>query len=68
MSISKEKVYNSFINDLGIHSHCLVNTSLSIQQLGYYINTCFKTIPDYKIQDISKSNTKEGLQLPTKTR
>ncbi len=60
-TISKEKVYNDSINDLGIHAHCIVNTSLTIPQLEYYINTCFKKIPNKKIQDISRSNEKEGL-------
>jgi hypothetical protein len=59
--ISKEKVFGTSIKDLGIHAHCLVNTSLSIPQLEYYINTSFKKIPDYKIDDISQSTTKEYL-------
>ena len=46
---------------MGIHSHCIVNTTLSISQVEFYINTAFKVIPDYKIQDISKSTTKDGL-------
>jgi hypothetical protein len=59
--ISKENIYNAEIKDLGIHSHCIVNTSLSIPQLEFYINTAFKVIPDYKIQNISKSTTKDEL-------
>ena len=59
--ISKEKEFDNFINDLGIHTHCIVNTSLSKTELEYYINTCFKKIPDYKIQNISRSDTKEDL-------
>jgi len=58
---SKAKVYNSKIDDLDIHAHCLVDTSLTPGQLEFYINTVFKVIPDYKIDDISKSNTKDGL-------
>jgi len=46
---------------MGLHTHCLINTFLSIPQFEFYINTCFKNIPNYKIQDISKSDTKEGL-------
>lgn len=59
--ISKEKVYDVEIKDLGIHSHCLVNTSLSTSQLEFYINTVFEKIPDCKIQNISNSTTKNGL-------
>jgi len=59
--ISKEKEFDVYIQDLGIHSHCLVNTSLSKEQLEFYINTSFKNAPDYKIQNISKSDTKEDL-------
>ena len=59
--ISKGNVYNAEIKNLGIHSHCIVNTSLSIPQLKFYINTAFKVIPDCEIQDISKSTTKDGL-------
>ncbi|WP_295720493.1 hypothetical protein [Mucilaginibacter sp.] len=59
--ISKNKVYSSKINNLGIHAHCLVDTSLSKAQLEFYINTVFERIPDYKIQNISNSTTKDGL-------
>lgn len=59
--ISKEKESESFIRNMGLHCHCIVNTSLSKAQLEYYINTSFKRIPNYKIQDITKSNTKEDL-------
>ncbi len=59
--ISKEQEYNNYIQNLGIHAHCIVNTSISKKDLEYYINTSFKKIPDYKIQDISKSDTKEKL-------
>ena len=60
-TISKAKVYNSTINDLDIHAHCLVDTSLTPEQLKFYINTVFKVLPDCDIQDISKSTTKDGL-------
>jgi hypothetical protein len=59
--ISKKNVYDAKIKDLGIHSHCIVDTTLSIPQLEFYINTVFKVITNYKIQDISKSTTKDGL-------
>ncbi|WP_295794653.1 hypothetical protein [Mucilaginibacter sp.] len=59
--ISKREVYNSTIDNLGIHAHCLIDTSLTIPQIEFYLNTVFKTIPNYKLQDISKSDTKEGL-------
>ena len=59
--ISKNKVHGSKINNLGIHAHCLVDTSLSKAQLEFYINTAFEKIPDYKIHNISKSTTKDGL-------
>jgi len=59
--ISKRNVFDSEIKDLGIHCHCIVNTSLPIKVIEFYLNTCFKKIPDYKIDDISKSNTKEKL-------
>jgi len=59
--ISKQKVFDNQIENLGIHAHCLINTSLSVPQLEYYINTAFKKIPDCKIQDISKSTTKGNL-------
>lgn len=59
--ISKKKEFDNYINDLGIHAHCIVETSLSRTDLEFYINTCFKKIPDYKIQNISLSDTKENL-------
>ena len=59
--ISKRNVFNTEIKDLGIHCHCLVNTTLPTNVLEHYINTCFKKIPNYKIDNISKSNTKEDL-------
>lgn len=59
--VSKEQDINNYIQNLGIHAHCIVNTSISKKDLEYYINTSFKKIPDYKIQDISKSDTKEKL-------
>jgi hypothetical protein len=59
--ISKSNVSGSYIRDLGLHTHCLVNTSLSKQQLEVYINTSFKKVPTYKISDISKSTTKDDL-------
>ena len=59
--ISKEKEFDNFIKDLGIHAHCIVETSLSKMDLEYYLNTCFKKIPNYKIQNISTSNTKDNL-------
>ena len=59
--LSKEKESESFIRNMGLHCHCIVNTSLSKEQLEYYINTSFKKIPNYQIQDITKSDTKEGL-------
>ena len=59
--ISKTDVSDSFIRNLGLHSHCLVNTSLSKQQLEVYINCSFKKIPTYQIRDISNSTTKEDL-------
>lgn len=59
--ISKEKEFDTFIKDLGIHCHCIVNTSLSKALIISYIENSFKIAPDYKIQDISKSDTKEYL-------
>jgi hypothetical protein len=59
--ISKNKVYGSKINNLGIHAHCIVDTSLSQAQLEFYVNTAFERIPDYKIDNISNSTTKDGL-------
>lgn len=59
--ISKEKEFDNYIEDLGIHAHCIVNTSITKEHLEYYINTLFKSPPNYKIQDISKSDTKEKL-------
>lgn len=57
--ISKPSI--SIINDLGIHAHLLVNTSLPKGYVEFYINTCFNKIPNYRIDDISKNNNKEGL-------
>lgn len=59
--ISKTKLFDTLIEDLGIHCHCLVNTSLTKIQLEYYINTSLKKVPNVDIQDISKSDTKEYL-------
>jgi hypothetical protein len=59
--ISKKKLFDSYIQDLGIHAHCIINTSLTMDQINFYLNTCFKKIPDIKIQNISKGNEKEGL-------
>jgi len=59
--ISKEKVYDNFISNLGLHAHCVVNTSLSKEQIEYYINVIFRKKPNYKIQDITRSNTKDDL-------
>lgn len=59
--ISKEKEFDNYIEDLGIHAHCIVNTSITKEHLEYYINSLFKSPPNYKIQDISKSDTKENL-------
>ncbi|MBB3056819.1 hypothetical protein [Mucilaginibacter gotjawali] len=59
--ISKNDVSSSFIRNLGLHAHCIINTSLYEPQLEFYINTAFKKIPNYKIQNISNSTTKNGL-------
>lgn len=59
--ISKQKVFNNQIENLGIHAHCIINTSLSVPQLEYYIKTAFKKNPNCDIQDISKSTTKGSL-------
>ena len=40
--VSKEKESESVIRNMGLHCHCIVNTSLSEQQLEHYINTSFK--------------------------
>ena len=58
-AISKPSI--SIIDDLGIHAHLVLNTSLSKRQLEFYINTCFIKIPDYRIDDISGSDNKNGL-------
>lgn len=60
-TISKSNVSSSPIRNLGLHAHCIINTSLSKSQLDFYISTVFKRIPNYKIQDISNSTTKAGL-------
>jgi hypothetical protein len=60
-AISKSNVSNLFLRNLGLHAHCIVDTSLSQQQLDFYINTAFKKIPNYQIQDISQSTTKPAL-------
>jgi hypothetical protein len=59
--ISKSNVSDSFIRNPGLHTHCLVNTSLSKQQIEAYIATSFNKIPTYQIRDISNSTTKDDL-------
>lgn len=59
--ISKRNVFNSEIEDFGIHCHCIVNTSLPKQAIEFYLSNCFKKTPNYRIDDFSKSTTKENL-------
>jgi len=59
--ISKEQEYDNFIRNMGIHVHCLVNTSLSFPQLEFYIKNSFKRVPNCDFKNISKSSSKDEL-------
>lgn len=59
--ISKKNIDTTYIRNMGIHAHCIIDTSLSKDHLEFYVNTCFKRIPNLKMQNISKSNTKPEL-------
>jgi len=59
-AISKK---DSSLDDLlrcDIHSHIVVNTTLSKSTLEYYLNTCFE-FTDIQIQDITKRPDKANL-------
>ena len=59
--ISKEQEYDNFIRNMGIHVHCIVNTSLLFPQLEFYFKTSFKSTPNCDFKNITKSNNKDEL-------